>query len=130
MLAFICLTEFAVSSSLLSDFTYVRLSLSWVAVLYLHLCDKYCTLFRYIVYPGEAGSESLAFNQNKHERWRMERPPTRRLGHIEPAMAFGLTNNYGNDPYKGYSLVHKHQVSSVQVYIVCVGVIVPRNWRA
>lgn len=66
---------------------------------------------RYIIYPGETGSQSVNFNPDAtHKRWRVEQPPIRRLGHLEPATAFGLTNNYGNDPYKGYSLVHKKQV--------------------
>ncbi|XP_050718439.1 uncharacterized protein LOC126999717 [Eriocheir sinensis] len=67
----------------------------------------------YIIYPGEAGSESLAFSPNTHQRWRVEQPPIRRHGNIEPAGAFGLTNNYGNDPYKGYSLVHKKEFKYV-----------------
>ncbi|XP_063866490.1 uncharacterized protein LOC135103737 [Scylla paramamosain] len=66
----------------------------------------------YIVYPGEAGSEALAFDQHTQRQWRVERPPNR-LGHLEPAGAFGLTNNYGNDPYDGYTLVHKDEVKYV-----------------
>ncbi|KAG0723861.1 hypothetical protein GWK47_005361 [Chionoecetes opilio] len=66
----------------------------------------------YIVYPEEAGSEALVFNQHKDRRWRLERP-LNRLGHLEPPGAFGLTNNYGNDPYNGYTLMHKKQVKYV-----------------
>lgn len=36
---------------------------------------------------------------------------TKRLGNIEPATAFGLTNNYGNDKYNGYTLVKKNEVN-------------------
>ncbi|KAK3874591.1 hypothetical protein Pcinc_020483 [Petrolisthes cinctipes] len=78
----------------------------------------------YIIYPGEAGSENLAFNREPdNKQWWVQKRPrpahhtfgydTKRLGNIEPASAFGLTNNYGNDKYNGYTLVNKDEVKYV-----------------
>ncbi|KAK4312223.1 hypothetical protein Pmani_016303 [Petrolisthes manimaculis] len=79
---------------------------------------------RYIIYPGEAGSENLAFNREPdNKQWFVEQRPrpahhtlgydTKRLGNIEPSSAFGLTNNYGNDKYNGYTVVNKDEVKYV-----------------